>query len=143
MSEHLIVDRYLDRELSALAFNARVLAQAGNADLPLLERLRFLCISSANLDEFFEIRVAGLQQQRAGTGSNTAVSAQLAAIRAAASELVAAQYRCLSEEVLPQLRRAGVDLVANRDWRSHELAWLKPDGARSRATISAHSEQSA
>ncbi len=115
------MNRFLDRELSALAFNSRVLAQAADASLPLLERLKFLCISSANLDEFFEIRVAGLQQQRATGDADSVIAGQLAAIRAAALELVAAQYRCLIVDVLPQLRRAGVDLVAERDWRPHEI----------------------
>ena len=55
---------YLNRQLSLLEFNRRVLAQAADATNPLLERLKFLCIASSNLDEFFEIRVAGLRQAR-------------------------------------------------------------------------------
>ena len=54
---------YLNRELAQLAFNTRVLAQAEEASVPVLERLKFLCIVSSNLDEFFEIRVAGLKEQ--------------------------------------------------------------------------------
>lgn len=122
-------NRYLDRELSALAFNARVLAQAQDASVPLFERLRFLCISSGNLDEFFEIRVAGLQQQlRLHDDLNDAVAsqleAQLAAIRGSAEKLVADQYLCLRTDLLPQLRATGIDLVTEQDWRADELAWL-------------------
>ena len=62
-------DLFLNRELAQLAFNARVLAQAEDAQVPVLERLKFLCIVSSNLDEFFEIRVAGLKEQIKYSGS--------------------------------------------------------------------------
>ena len=62
---------YLNRELSQLAFNWRVLEQAKDPATPLLERLKFLCIASTNLDEFFEIRVARLQEQVASSSVHT------------------------------------------------------------------------
>jgi polyphosphate kinase len=125
MSDVAASNRYLDRELSTLAFNRRVLAQAEDASLPLLERLKFLCISSSNLDEFFEIRVAGLQQQlRIANTAGGAIANQLQSIRGAATELVQRQYRCLQEELRPQMLDAGVDLVTSREWPAEDLAWL-------------------
>ena len=92
---------YINRELSFLEFNQRVLDQAFDESVPLLERLRFLCISCSNLDEFFEIRVAGLKQlQELGGGQLGAdamsVPEQLAAIHDRTSRLVTDQYRCLN-----------------------------------------------
>src|SRR5215469_6966524 len=97
--------QYINRELSFLEFNQRVLDQAFDESVPLLERLRFLCISCSNLDEFFEIRVAGLKQlQELGGGQLAAdamsVPEQLAAIHDRTSRLVTDQYRCLNELLL-------------------------------------------
>ena len=92
-------DFYINRELSLLEFHRRVLAQAKDEALPLLERLRFLCISSSVLDEFFEIRVAGLKQQEAygamqrGT-DNMTPSEQLRRIAPTARTIIDEQYRC-------------------------------------------------
>ena len=97
------MDSLINRELSLLEFNQRVLALAEDESLPLLERLRFLCISSSNLDEFFEIRVAGLKQLEE---LGTAVGPQLDQIRASAAQLIGDQYRCLNELLLPELLRA-------------------------------------
>ena len=109
---------YLNRELSWLEFNARVLEEAADATNPWLERLKFLAIFSSNLDEFFEIRVAGLQQQvYAGVepqdygADGMAPAEQLAAIDRRAHELVAEQYRILDDEVLPGLAGGGVERV--------------------------------
>jgi len=111
-------DHYLNRELSWLEFNARVLEEAADPSNPWLERLKFLAIFSSNLDEFFEIRVAGLQQQvYAGVepqdygADGMAPAEQLAAIDRRAHELVAEQYRILDDEVLPGLAGGGVERV--------------------------------
>ncbi len=111
-------DHYLNRELSWLEFNARVLEEAADATNPWLERLKFLAIFSSNLDEFFEIRVAGLQQQvYAGVepqdygADGMAPAEQLAAIDRRAHELAAEQYRILDDEVLPGLAGGGVERV--------------------------------
>jgi polyphosphate kinase len=111
-------DHYINRELSWLEFNARVLEEAADATNPWLERLKFLAIFSSNLDEFFEIRVAGLQQQvYAGVApqdfgaDGMAPAEQLAAIERRAHDLVAAQYRILNDAVFPGLAAGGVERV--------------------------------
>ena len=117
-------DHYRNRELSWLEFNARVLEEAADATNPWLERLKFLAIFSSNLDEFFEIRVAGLQQQvYAGVepqdfgADGMAPAEQLAAIDRRVHELVDEQYRILQDEVFPGLRAGGIERV-----RYHELS---------------------
>ena len=121
---------YINRELSFLEFNQRVLDQAFDESVPLLERLRFLCISCSNLDEFFEIRVAGLKQlQELGGGQLTAeamsIPEQLAAIHDRTTRLVADQYRCLNELLLPKLAAEGVPLLGRSDWSSEQSEWLE------------------
>jgi len=109
---------YLNRELSWLDFNFRVLAQAEDPRRPLLERLRFLAISSRNLDEFFQGRVAGLQAQlEAGVGVATPDGAtpveQLGAIREKVVRLNDRQFEIYSKDLVPALARAGVEIC---DW---------------------------
>ena len=104
-------ENYFNRELSLLDFNQRVLAQANDSSIPLLERLFFLTISSSNLDEFFEIRVAGVKQQIALGISNprpdkSSPESTLQQVSQRAHELVAEQYRCLNEEMIPALNQA-------------------------------------
>ena len=115
---------FLDRELSQLTFNRRVLAQAEDASLPLLERLRYLCIVSNNLDEFFEVRVASLLAQ-GDLAENPALAASLTRISAECHDLVRQQYIILNTEVLPQLAAAGVHLVRHTDRNEAQRAWVK------------------
>jgi polyphosphate kinase len=121
---------YFNRELSFLEFNRRVLAQAFDESVPLLERLRFLCISSSNLDEFFEIRVSGLKQLlELGSAQSTAdgmsFEQQLAAIHERAAVLVAAQYRCLNEVLMPALAARDILLIGNEEWTPEAQKWLE------------------
>jgi len=105
---------YLNRDLSWLEFNRRVLEEAQDATVPMLERLKFLAIFSSNLDEFFMVRVGGIQQKvQAGipTGSGAdqmSPALQLDMVRQTVKELVATEYRCLATEVLPALLERGI-----------------------------------
>ena len=123
-------DLYINRELSLLEFHGRVLAQARDEALPLLERLRFLCISSSVLDEFFEIRVAGLKQQEAygvvqRGPDNLSPSEQLRRIAPQARALIDEQYRVLNEELLPTLDEEGIHFINKADWSAAQSKWIK------------------
>ena len=115
---------YLNRELAFLAFDQRVLELARDPMVPLLERVRFLSISCANLDEFYEIRVAGLRQRLELAPGDTALLAQLDAIRTATHELMDAQYRVLSHEIFPALTAAGLRILRPEDLDADCLAQL-------------------
>ncbi len=121
---------YINRELSQLAFNRRVLEQARNPATPLLERLWFLCISSTNLDEFFEIRVAGLQQRlelataRLSPDDMTAIET-LRAVRTEALQNVAEQYRVLNELLIPALADEHIHFIRRDSWTTAQEAWLR------------------
>ena len=124
-----VAENFLNRELSLLEFNKRVLAQAADARIPLLERLRFLCISCTNLDEFFEIRVSGLKQREEigtsppGPDQQTAQSV-LATVSQAAHKLVDAQYTELNDRMLPELAEAGIRFLRRDAWNKAQLKWL-------------------
>jgi polyphosphate kinase len=120
---------YVNRELSFLEFNQRVLEQAKDSRIPLLERVRFLCISCANLDEFFEIRVASLKElMEAGAVQSgpdgLQVPEQLKAIRARAVRLVDEQYELLNDVLIPELAQNGVLFVSPETWTPAQAAWL-------------------
>jgi len=123
-------DLYLNRHLSLLAFNERVLAQARDPAVPLLERLKFLCITSSNLDEFFETRVAGLKELQAYGAwqvdvDNRSPAETLRLVTAKAHELVTEQYRVLNDELLPALAREQIHLVPPARWTKGQRAWIK------------------
>ncbi|RMH94464.1 polyphosphate kinase 1 [Lysobacter pythonis] len=120
---------YFNRELSQLDFNFRVLAQARNPDVPLLERLRYLCISCTNLDEFFEIRAATVRHaQDLGIGRGAdglSHGSILTRIHDRAAELVDAQYRCFYDELRPALEAEGIRLLDRSEWTPEQTEWLR------------------
>ncbi|WP_282277171.1 polyphosphate kinase 1 [Stenotrophomonas sp. PS02297] len=120
---------YINRELSQLDFNFRVLAQATDEQVPLLERLRFLCISCTNLDEFFEIRAAAVRhaQEFGLPPAPDGLSPQeiLTAIHDRAAELVEQQYRCWNEVLRPALQEAGIGILSPSTWTARQRRWLR------------------
>jgi len=121
---------YINRESSLLEFNRRVLEQAKDETVPLLERLKFLCIVSSNLDEFYEIRVAGLKQQVAfgavQTGpENYSAVEQLKRISESAHKLVADQYATLNDVLLPALAQHEIRFLKRSQWNTKQAAWVK------------------
>ena len=126
----LTQEYFLNRELGILAFNRRVLAQAEDERNPLLERLKFLSIVSSNLDEFFEVRVAGLKEQikynSPVTGADGLPPAQvLAQVSAEAHDLVARQYQILNEVVLPRLEEHGIRFLRRTHWNETQAEWIR------------------
>jgi polyphosphate kinase len=120
---------FLNRELGILAFNERVLSLAEASDTPLLERLRFLCIVSSNLDEFFEIRVAGLRETVLRDPGYSGIDGMSALtvnrlVRERAQALVERQYR-LFEGLLAELSRAQIDLLFRPTWSDDLRAWAR------------------
>ncbi|HEY1012011.1 MAG TPA: polyphosphate kinase 1 [Herpetosiphonaceae bacterium] len=121
---------YINREISLLQFNQRVLEEALDQRLPLLERVRFLAIFSTNLDEFFMIRVSGLKEQIAAgvierTTDGLTPTEQLAAVRAAVLPLVQLQRDCFHNDLLPRLAGEGIDILDYRALSDHQQARLK------------------
>jgi polyphosphate kinase len=122
--------QFLNRELGQLEFNRRVLAQAEDTAIPLLERLKYLCIVSSNLDEFFEIRVAGLKEQihldGVPSGPDGMDARQtLKRVNEQARQIIARQYQMLKEELLPALEKEGVRFLRRTLWNDAQRAWVK------------------
>src|SRR5208283_5213362 len=112
---------YINRELSFLEFNQRVLEQAKDRSVPVLERVKFLCICCANLDEFFEIRVASLKELvEAGAvqpePDGMTVAEQLAAISTRAAALLDEQYQLLNNVLMPELAERGIVFLSQETW---------------------------
>jgi len=121
---------YLNRELAQLEFNFRVLAQAQDPAMPLLERMRFMCIANSNLDEFFEVLVAILRQHVAFGDAvpgpdGVPPSELLTRIRARALELVREQYALWSDGLLPELDREGIRFIERKRWTVKQRRWLQ------------------
>lgn len=123
-------DNYLNRELGLLAFNRRVLAQAQDERMPLLERLRFLCIVSSNMDEFFEIRVSGLKEQIRAKSSVTTIDGKTAQetfrlVSAEAHAIVHEQYQHLNDVILPALADQGIRFLRRSGWNEAQREWIR------------------
>jgi len=122
--------QYVNRELGILAFNARVLAQAADETVPLLERLRFITIVSSNLDEFFEIRVAGLKEglelglRDEGYDGRTGAEV-LEAVSRETHALVAEQYRLLNQVLLPALAAERIVFPRREEWNAAQRQWIR------------------
>lgn len=120
---------YINRDLSLLEFNKRVLAQAVNESVPLLERLNYLCISCSNLDEFFEVRVASIMEmERIDPNTISPDGAtpheQLEKIAVHAHQLVSDQYKVLNDILIPKLAEENIRFVRRKDWTKTQLQWL-------------------
>jgi polyphosphate kinase len=126
-----VLNAYFNRELSLLEFNHRVLLQACNLQLPLMERLRFLCIFSTNLDEFFEVRVGGLVEIQDKTAvpqfgpDNLSPQQTLDLISDRAHALVEQQYHILNQEILPLLDAERIKILPREEWTPEQIEYLK------------------
>ena len=119
--------RLLNRELSLLAFNQRVLAQAQDDAIPLLERLKYLCIVSSNLDEFFEVRIASLMarhREERGTDHHMKLL-DFDDVSSTAHALVREQYATLNDMILPALAESGIHLLRHHDRNEAQRQWVK------------------
>ena len=125
-----LIQRYNCREISQLQFNLRVVMQGADKSTPVLERLRFLCIASRNLDEFFEVRVAALHQlvkygTEAQSGEGLTAQEILAEISKQAHSIVKLQYRLLQKSVLTALRKRDIYFLRRHEWDKAQRQWIR------------------
>ena len=125
-----LIQRYNCREISQLQFNLRVVMQGADKSTPVLERLRFLCIASRNLDEFFEVRVAALHQlvkygTEAQSGEGLTAQEILAEISKQAHSIVKLQYRLLQRSVLTALRKRDISFLRRHEWDKAQRQWIR------------------
>ena len=130
MSKKFVPQQFLNRELCQLEFNRRVLAQAEDATIPLLERLKYLCIVSSNLDEFFEIRVAGLKEQikvgSVAAGADGLTPQQtLKLVHQQAHQLIERQYQLFNSDITPALSGQGIKFIRRTHWSGQQQAWVR------------------
>jgi polyphosphate kinase len=130
LAKKFVPQQFLNRELGQLEFNRRVLAQAEDATIPMLERLKYLCIVSSNLDEFFEIRVAGLKEQtKLGVTATSAdgLTAQqtLQLVQKQAHQLIERQYQLFNTDIIPALAVQGVKFLRRTHWNEAQQAWVR------------------
>lgn len=130
MTKKFVPQQFINRELGQLEFNRRVLAQAEDASIPLLERLKYLCIVSNNLDEFFEIRVAGLKEQiklgSSATSADGLTPQQIhQMVREQAHQLIERQYQVFNKDIIPALSGQGIKFLRRTQWNDTQKAWVK------------------
>ena len=130
VKKNLTPSHFLNRELGLLEFNRRVLAQAADDAVPLLDRLRFLTIVSSNLDEFFEIRVAGLKEQiklgiKGSSADGRSPAEVFELVSAQARALVGEQYRLLNSVLLPAMAKQGVIFPKREEWTDAQRTWIR------------------
>ena len=121
--------RFINREQSLLEFNRRVLAQAKNPDIPLLERLKYLCISCSNMDEFFEVRLASLNELKEDPSALTQPDGQdpkevIECLSQTAHEIVEDQYVTLNHLLMPALKKEQIRFLRRTHWTEQHKAWL-------------------